>query len=231
MEPILKYDITEQKEQYQICVAISHQSPEGWGPRKKPIRLVGVKCCSNFCVYFKTIKFIVLNLSLFMKKLILLALISLLLTSCGASKKSNNKVVNKKATTSNVSSKRITKIIQHAKTFEGTRYKFGGTDRKGMDCSGLVFVSFRKENIELPRVSRDMAKQGTRVKLNQTEKGDLVFFKTNKNRKTINHVGLVVENKKGVIRFIHSSSSRGVIVSSLSEKYWKNAFIEVRRII
>ena len=166
-----------------------------------------------------------------MKKLVLFALLSVLLTSCGASKKSTSTVVKRTSTTTNVSSKKITKVIQHAKTFEGTRYKFGGTDRKGMDCSGLVYVSFGKENIDLPRVSRDMAKRGTKLKLNQTEKGDLVFFKTSKNRKTINHVGLVVANKRGEIQFIHSTSSRGVIVSSLSEKYWKNAFVEVRRII
>ncbi|MBL4662100.1 MAG: C40 family peptidase [Flavobacteriaceae bacterium] len=165
-----------------------------------------------------------------MKKLVLLALLSLLLTSCGASKKSTNRIVKNTSTTS-VSSKKISKVIQHAKTFEGTRYKFGGADRKGMDCSGLIYVSFRKENIQLPRVSRDMARQGIRLKLNQTKKGDLVFFRTNKNKKAINHVGLVVENKKGVIRFIHSTSSRGVIVSSLTEKYWKNAFVEVRRVI
>jgi len=165
-----------------------------------------------------------------MKKVLLLALLALFLTSCGASRKPTKTVVVGTSTTT-ASSKRIAKVIQHAKTFEGTRYKFGGTDRKGMDCSGLVYVSFRKENIELPRVSRDMAKQGIRLKLNETEKGDLVFFKTNKNRKTINHVGLVVENKRGVIKFIHSSSSRGVIVSSLTEKYWKNAFVEVRRVI
>lgn len=165
-----------------------------------------------------------------MKKVLLLALLALFLTSCGASRKPTKTVVVGTSTTT-ASSKRISKVIQHAKTFEGTRYKFGGTDRKGMDCSGLVYVSFRKENIQLPRVSRDMAKQGIRLKLNETEKGDLVFFKTSKNRKTINHVGLVVENKKGVIKFIHSSSSRGVIVSSLAEKYWKNAFVEVRRVI
>jgi cell wall-associated NlpC family hydrolase len=165
-----------------------------------------------------------------MKKALLLALLALFLTSCGASRKPARTVVVGTSTTT-ASSKRISKVIQHAKTFEGTRYKFGGTDRKGMDCSGLVYVSFRKENVQLPRVSRDMAKQGIRLKLKQTEKGDLVFFKTNKNKKTINHVGLVVENKKGVIKFIHSSSSRGVIVSSLTEKYWKNAFVEVRRVI
>jgi cell wall-associated NlpC family hydrolase len=100
-----------------------------------------------------------------------------------------------------------------------------------MDCSGLVYVSFQQENIDLPRISRQMATKGIRLQLNETEEGDLVFFRTNKNKRTINHVGLVVEHKKGIIKFIHSTTSNGVIVSSLEESYWKNAFVEVRRII
>ncbi|MEM7186640.1 MAG: C40 family peptidase [Bacteroidota bacterium] len=165
-----------------------------------------------------------------MKKALLLALITLFLTSCGSSRKTTETQVIG-TTTTVASSKRIHKVVQHAKSFTGTRYKFGGTDHRGMDCSGLVYVSFKEENIALPRISREMATKGIRLKLSETEKGDLVFFRTNKNRKTINHVGLVVENKRGNIRFIHSTSSRGVIVSSLDEKYWKNAFVEVRRVI
>jgi len=165
-----------------------------------------------------------------MKKVLLLALFVLFLASCGSSRKTTETVVIGGSTTT-TSSKRISKVVSHAKSFTGTRYKFGGTDRRGMDCSGLVYVSFKEENIALPRISREMAKKGIRLRLTETEEGDLVFFQTNKNRKTINHVGLVVENKRGVIKFIHSTSSRGVIVSSLDENYWKNAFVEVRRII
>lgn len=121
-------------------------------------------------------------------------------------------------------------IIDYAKTFEGTRYKFGGTTAKGMDCSGLVYTAFQKENINLPRISRDMAKKGIPISLKEIEVGDLVFFKTN-HKNTINHVGLVVETKKGEVKFIHSTTRAGVIISSLDEKYWKNSFVEVRRII
>ncbi len=165
-----------------------------------------------------------------MKKLLFLCLVSLFITSCGSSRKTTDTTVIGKGTTT-TSTKRVSKVIKTALTYEGTRYKFGGTDKRGMDCSGLVYTSYRSENIELPRVSRDMAKKGVRVKLKEVQKGDLVFFKTNKNRNVINHVGLVVESKKGGVRFIHSTSSRGVIISSLDEKYWKNAFVEVRRII
>ncbi len=100
-----------------------------------------------------------------------------------------------------------------------------------MDCSGLIYTSFKKEKIALPRVSRDMAKEGKKISKEKISKGDLVFFKTNKNRNVINHVGLVVESKRGNILFIHSTSSRGVIISSLDEKYWRNAFVGGRRVL
>ena len=168
-----------------------------------------------------------------MKKQYLLILLTLLLFSCGGSKSTTK--TNKNTTTKRVSktssSSKAESIISYAESFKGTRYKFGGTTSKGMDCSGLVYVSFQKEQIALPRVSRDMATRGKRVSLSQSKKGDLVFFKTNKNKNVINHVGLVVASKNGNVTFIHSSSSRGVIVSSLDENYWKRAFVEVRRII
>jgi cell wall-associated NlpC family hydrolase len=100
-----------------------------------------------------------------------------------------------------------------------------------MDCSGVVYVAYGSQNILLPRVSRDMAKRGRKISLRKVKKGDLVFFRTSKSRRGINHVGLVVSHKKGVIRFIHSTSSRGVIVSSLSEKYWKKAFVKATTIL
>lgn len=82
----------------------------------------------------------------------------------------------------------------------------------------------------MPRISRDMASKGVSVKLKEVTEGDLVFFKTSR-RNSINHVGLVVENKRGEILFIHSTTSKGVIISSLEEDYWKKAFVEVRRVI
>ncbi|VAV85572.1 Probable lipoprotein NlpC [hydrothermal vent metagenome] len=122
-------------------------------------------------------------------------------------------------------------IINYAITFSGTRYKYGGTTNKGMDCSGLIYISFKKEAITLPRVSRDMAKQGQQITLQKAKKGDLLFFKTSKNGKDINHVGLIVNSENGNIKFIHATTSKGVITSSLSEPYWKLAFIEVRQIL
>ncbi len=165
-----------------------------------------------------------------MKKLILLALLTLVLASCGSSR---NTTRNNKGGISSTKSgnKKSEAIIKYAKSFNGTRYKFGGTSKAGMDCSGLVYISYKKENITLPRISRDMAKKGKRISLGKTGKGDLLFFKTNKNKNVINHVGLVIETKRGKILFIHSTTSKGVIISSLDERYWKSTFVEVRRVI
>lgn len=122
-------------------------------------------------------------------------------------------------------------VIASAMTFSGVKYQFGGATRKGMDCSGLVFVALKENAIQFPRVSYQMANEGRRVKLRQVRKGDLVFFRTKKSSKRINHVGLVVDVKGGEVRFIHATSSRGVIVSSLREGFWNHAFVKATRIL
>lgn len=127
--------------------------------------------------------------------------------------------------------KKAENIIATAMTFSGTRYKFGGTTRKGMDCSGLVYVALKENDIVFPRVSYQMAEEGKRIKVGQVQKGDLLFFKTSKSGKRINHVGLVVDVKGNDIKFIHASTSRGVIVSSLREGYWNYAFVKAMRIL
>lgn len=122
-------------------------------------------------------------------------------------------------------------VINTALTFSGTRYKFGGTTKKGMDCSGLLYVSFGEHDVQLPRVSYQMAQKGKKVKIKNVEKGDLLFFKTSKRGKKINHVGMVVSIKNDEIKFIHASSSRGVTVSSLREGFWNSAFVKATRVL
>ncbi len=176
-------------------------------------------------------------------KFTILLLIAAFFTSCGSSRKrvittkeefrktEHTPPVYKHDPEAEPEDKTAFKIVRTAKKFEGTRYKYGGTDKKGMDCSGLVYISFLEEGISLPRTSRDMSLRGERLYLNEVSVGDLLFFETNKNRKVINHVGLVVEVNEDGIYFIHSSSSRGVIISSLSESYWYNNFVMARRVI
>lgn len=127
--------------------------------------------------------------------------------------------------------KRADRVVSTALTYTGTRYKFGGSTKKGMDCSGLIYVSLKEHDFPFPRVSHQMADKGRRIQLGKVEKGDLLFFKTSKRGKRINHVGLVVEVDGDDIRFIHSTSSRGVIVSSLREGYWNHAFVKASRIL
>jgi cell wall-associated NlpC family hydrolase len=127
--------------------------------------------------------------------------------------------------------KKTEQIINTALTFSGTRYKFGGTTNHGMDCSGLLYVAFGKHDIQLPRASYQMAEEGQKITLNDISKGDLLFFGTSRRKNNINHVGLVVQVDGDDIKFIHSTSSRGVIVSSLNEGYWNYAFIKATRIL
>ncbi len=122
-------------------------------------------------------------------------------------------------------------IVDYAYQFLGTGYKYGGTTTQGMDCSGLVYTCFLENNIELPRSSRDMALLGEQLDLPQVRTGDLLFFKTDRRKKNINHVGLVVQLDDDKILFIHSSTSRGVIISALEETYWREHFVMARRIL
>ncbi|MFX0558494.1 C40 family peptidase [Maribacter sp. CXY002] len=122
-------------------------------------------------------------------------------------------------------------VINTALTFSGVRYKFGGTTNKGMDCSGLLYVSFGEHDVKLPRTSIHMAEEGKKIKIKDVTKGDLLFFKTNKRSKRINHVGMVVKVENDEIKFIHASTSRGVTVSSLHEGFWNQAFVKATRIL
>jgi cell wall-associated NlpC family hydrolase len=121
-------------------------------------------------------------------------------------------------------------VINTALTYAGVKYKYGGTTKKGMDCSGLLYVSFNTNNIPFPRVSYDMSTEGEKISVEEVQKGDLLFFRTTRRSGRINHVGLVVDVRADEIRFIHASTSRGVIVSSLKEGYWNDAFVKATRV-
>lgn len=123
------------------------------------------------------------------------------------------------------------RIINTALEYSGVRYKYGGTSKAGLDCSGLMLVTFGEHNYNLPRSSSQMAEEGQKVKLNEVVKGDLLFFCTGRRNRKINHVGLVVTTEGDEIKFIHSSTSRGVIVSSLREGYWNSAFVKATRVL
>lgn len=127
--------------------------------------------------------------------------------------------------------KNTDRIIKTALSYNGTKYKYGGTTKKGMDCSGLIYTSFTSHDISLHRSSAMMATQGKKIRLNEAQKGDLLFFRTDNKRGNINHVGLIVDINGDDVKFIHSTTSRGVIVSSIKEGYWNYAFVEARRVL
>lgn len=121
-------------------------------------------------------------------------------------------------------------MINNAMDFLGVRYRGGGTSTDGMDCSGMVTAVYNLFDISIPRSSRDMATVGEKVDTDDVKKGDLIFFKTN-GRRVINHVGMVVDIIGDEIKFIHSSTSQGVIISSTKESYYKKTFAQVNRIL
>lgn len=121
-------------------------------------------------------------------------------------------------------------LISTASENIGTRYRSGGTTREGFDCSGFMCYTFNSNAIKLPRSSIEMANFGFTVKPEEAQKGDLIFFKT-RGGKQINHVGMVVEVCEGEIKFIHSSTSSGVIISSTKENYYKRNFIQINHVL
>jgi len=117
------------------------------------------------------------------------------------------------------------KITATALKLVGVPYKWGGITTKGFDCSGLVWYVFDKNKITLPRTADVQYKKGKTVTIGNLQKGDLVFFTTYE--PGASHVGIYLEKGK----FIHASSSKGVMVSNLSDSYWKPRYLGARRII
>lgn len=125
----------------------------------------------------------------------------------------------------------VKQLINTAEANLGAGYHTGGTNPDtGFDCSGLMFSTFRKFDITLPRSSNDMSKIGRKLDEDEIQKGDLIFFRTN-GRSVINHVGMVTEVTDGEIKFIHSSTQKGVIISSTKEPYYGRTFAQCNRII
>ncbi len=116
-------------------------------------------------------------------------------------------------------------IVATAQKYKGVPYKYGGASPKGFDCSGFVMFVYNEHGKKLPRSADKQYETGKAVKPKDLGPGDLVFFTTAE--KGASHVGIFVGGGK----FIHASTSRGVMVSSLADSYWKPRYLGARRIL
>lgn len=130
----------------------------------------------------------------------------------------------------NLRKQNVNKVVETARSYRGTPYRYGGTTRSGMDCSALVYHSFYSVGITMPRNSAAQSKEGKKVSGKNFEKGDVLFFATGKKKNQVTHAGIVTDTSKGNIIFIHSSTSLGVTEDNLSQTYWTKAFLFGRRI-
>jgi cell wall-associated NlpC family hydrolase len=171
-----------------------------------------------------------------LKRSIIVVAIVLLGYSCApknylsAAKKGDFKEL-KTTTDKNKKEKIVQSVVENARKTLGTPYKYGGASSKGFDCSGLIITLFKQQDIILPHNSLQLSKIGIvlNVKKDKVNKGDLIFFSNSKN-KSIDHVGIVIDTSDEEIKFIHSSTSKGVIVSSTKEPYYKKSFVQANRL-
>ena len=109
----------------------------------------------------------------------------------------------------------------------GAPYRGGGDSKRGTDCSGMVYQIYRKVyRIQVPRNTEELKNKSNKVAKRNLKEGDLVFFSSNRSRKRVAHVCIYLKSGK----FIHSSTSRGVIVSRLNEDYYLRHWISGGRI-
>lgn len=119
------------------------------------------------------------------------------------------------------------KLYHEIKGWIGTPYRYGGNTHDGVDCSGFIVNLYHKVyGVKLQRSSELIYKNNcSKIEKSQLCEGDLVFFKTGKGKR-ISHVGIYLKNGK----FAHASTSRGVIISSLDDDYYRRNFLQAGRV-
>jgi cell wall-associated NlpC family hydrolase len=146
-------------------------------------------------------------------RLLILFVLIIFLSSCGASKR---------ASSARTTKAKLETQYQH---YKGIAYKYGGTDKRGFDCSGFTQTVYSNAfNIQLPRTTAEMGKLGRKVSKRKLKPGDLVFFRPSRKYR---HVGIFIGNNT----FMHSSTSKGIIKSNLDNVYWKKKYRFAKRIL
>jgi cell wall-associated NlpC family hydrolase len=116
-------------------------------------------------------------------------------------------------------------LRSEANKWKGTPHRLGGNSRKGIDCSGFVSQLYKNLfNIRLPRSTRGQAQVGTPVSRIQIRAGDLVFFLPPRKGR---HVGIYL----GRGEFVHASSTNGVMISNMTNSYWRKCYWKARRVL
>jgi cell wall-associated NlpC family hydrolase len=128
--------------------------------------------------------------------------------------------------------KTVNAIIDEAKKYIGTPYKWGGTTPEAFDCSGFVSYVFKQFGIQFSGNAVSIADQVEKIEQNRIKKGDLVFFKSSDIKKNdIGHVALVIEVSGSDFKMIHATSSKGVIINDfLQYEYWKTRYLFAGRV-
>lgn len=117
------------------------------------------------------------------------------------------------------------RLYQYLNQWRGVPHRYGGLDRHGVDCSGLVYRAYKDlYGIDLPRTTKQQARRGRGVPAAELKAGDLVFFKTGLFQR---HVGIYV----GEQSFVHAARSTGVTRTSLRDPYWSDRYWKARRIL
>ena len=165
-----------------------------------------------------------------MKKSVIKALsniiiLTLIFSSCGINKANKNfYTVYSKKLGVKLEGKEDKKLIKSMAEWKGTPYRYGGTTKRGTDCSGFVSTIYKEVyNKKLHRSSRDMIKDVRKIRKSRLETGDLIFFKT-RGRK-ISHVGIYIADNK----FIHAAS-KGVVVNDLDQSYYKKTYYKAGKV-
>jgi len=119
-------------------------------------------------------------------------------------------------------------LLEDAKYFKGGKYIWGGTTPEGFDCSGYVQYLYKKHNVNLPRTAWAQSKKGLSIEKEDLQKGDLLFFLTDKKRGIpVTHVGIYI----GDGEFIHAASKkRGIIISPITHGSYAKTFVSARRL-